>query len=155
MLASLKNLLSEQFSLDTANDADNTQHALGVATAALAMDIARVDNSFDEAERRHIIDAISRQFSFSEEETKKLIELADDKLEQSVSLHDFTRALNNSLDRDEKIQIVRLLWDVAWADNKLDKYEEYFIRKMADLLYVSHADYIRVKLAAEEARQAV
>lgn len=155
MLASLKNFLSEQFSLDTTDEGDETQHALGVATAALAMDIARADNSVDESERRHIIAAISEQFSFSEEETKKLIELADDKLEQSVSLYDFTRQLNDGLDRNEKIQIVRLLWDVAWADNELNKYEEYFIRKIADLLYVSHADYIRVKLAAEEARQAV
>ena len=53
--------------------------------------------------------------------------------------------LNDNLDAEEKIHVIELLWQVAFADAVLDKYEEYYIRKIADLLYISHKDYIRTK----------
>ncbi|MDZ7734821.1 MAG: TerB family tellurite resistance protein [Gammaproteobacteria bacterium] len=153
MLASLRNFLAEQFSLETDSGADTEHHELGLATAALAMDIARADETMDDAERRHIAEAVADYFSLAGPETEKIMQLADTRLEESVSLYDFTRQLNDGLDRQERVEIVRLLWDVAWADNEIHKYEEHFIRKIADLLYVSHSDYIRAKLAAEEDRQ--
>ncbi len=66
-------------------------------------------------------------------------------------MYEFTRQLKDGLDRQERIEIIRLLWDVAWADAEIHKHEEFFIRKIADLLHVSHSDFIRAKLAAEEA----
>lgn len=152
MLASFRNFLAEQFSLETDNDNDSAHHELGLATAALAMEIARADNSMDDAERRHIAAAIADYFSLTPAESEKILQLADTRLEESVSLYDFTRQINDNLNRSERVEIVRLLWDVAWADNEIHKYEEHFIRKIADLLYVSHPDYIRAKLMAEEAR---
>lgn len=152
MLASLKNLLSEQFGLDTNEQTDDGHHELGLATAALAMDIARADNNMDADERQHIAEALARYFSLSAEETERLMQLADTQLQESVSMYDFTRQLKEGLDRQERIEIIRLLWDVAWRDNEIHKYEEHFIRKIADLLYVSHSDYIHAKLSAEKAR---
>ena len=153
MLDSLRNFLAEQFSLETDSENDSEHHELGLATAALAMDIAGADDKMDDAERRHIASAIADYFSLTGPETEKVIQLADTRLQESVSLYDFTRQIKDGLDRQERVEIVRLLWDVAWADNQIHKYEEHFIRKIADLLYVSHSDYIRAKLAAEEARQ--
>lgn len=152
MLASLRNLLTEQFSLDDSNYAADGNHELGLATAALAMDIARADSSMDDNEREHIASALADYFSLTAEETEKIMQLAHSRLEESVSLYDFTSQLKEGLDRRERIEIIRLLWDVAWADNEIHKYEEHFIRKISDLLHVSHSDYIRAKLAAEEER---
>jgi len=153
MLASLRNFLADQFALKADEQAGDQHHELGLATAALAMDIARADEGMDEAERRHIAAALAEYFSLTAEESESIMQLADTRLEESVSLYEFTRQLNDGLTREEKIDIIRLLWDVAWTDNEIHKYEEHFIRKIADLLYVSHSDYIRAKLGAEEARQ--
>ncbi len=67
-----------------------------------------------------------------------------------MSLYEFTRLLNEQLSREERIRIVEMLWRVAFVDSVIDKYEEYYIRKIADLLYVSHRDYIKAKHRVSE-----
>ncbi len=84
-------------------------------------------------------------FNIAVEQVDELIDLARREVDLAVSLHDFTRMLNDNLNASEKIQVIELLWQVAFADAVLDKYEEYYIRKIADLLYISHKDYIRTK----------
>lgn len=153
MLASLKNFLTEKFSLDENESSKDAHHELGLATAALAMDIARADSSMDDQERQHIASALANYFSLTAAETERVMRLADTRLQESVSMYDFTSQLKDGLDRQERVEIIRLLWDVAWADNEIHKYEEHFIRKIADLLHVSHSDYIHAKLAAEDSRK--
>ena len=53
--------------------------------------------------------------------------------------------MHRHLDREEKVRVLEYLWQIAYADNVLDKYEEHAIRKVADLLYLSHADFITAK----------
>jgi uncharacterized tellurite resistance protein B-like protein len=48
------------------------------------------------------------------------------------------------------MKLVENMWRVAFSDQKLDKYEEALIRKVADLIYVSHQDFIKTKLAARD-----
>lgn len=152
MLASLKNFLQEQFSLAETAEQDPEQHSLELATAVLAIEIARADEAVADEERHHIAEVMSRHFHLATEEAKKVVELADEHTEQAVSLYEFTSTLNDGLSYQERIEIIRLLWEVAWSNNEIHKYEEYFMRKIADLLYVSHPDYIRAKLAVEEQR---
>ena len=83
-------------------------------------------------------------------EIEDLINLAEKEIDHAVSLHDFTRLLNESFSKAEKINVIENLWHVAYADSILDKYEEYYIRKVADLLYISHSDYIQSKLKAAD-----
>ncbi len=71
MLASLKNLLHEQFSLNSDDGADQQHHDLGLATAILATDIARADENMDDDERRHIAAAIADYFSIRQAETEQ------------------------------------------------------------------------------------
>lgn len=152
MLASLKNFLRDQFSLTDQATEDPEQHSLELATAVLAIEIARADEAMDDAERHHIAEVVSRHFSLTDAEARKIVDLADKHMTQAVSLYDYTRTLNDALSYKERIEIIRLLWEVAWANDEIHKYEEYFMRKIADLLYVSHGDYIRTKLAVEEGR---
>ena len=63
-----------------------------------------------------------------------------------ISLYDWTKIINDTFDYDERVNVLRTLWDVAHADNIIDKYEDYTIRKIADLIYVKHSDFIRAKL---------
>lgn len=149
MLKSLKDFFEIGLSGDSQN-APTTPHSLELAAAVLMMEISLADSNIQEEERLVIQGALEKSFDLSGEEAAMLVELAETEVNHSVSLHDFTRLLNEKLDAGEKVKIVELLWKVAFADAVIDKYEEYFVRKIADLLYVSHKDYIRTKHKASE-----
>jgi uncharacterized tellurite resistance protein B-like protein len=68
-------------------------------------------------------------------------------------MHPFTSMINDNYEYDQKVNLLTLMWKVAFVDDNLDKYEEAMIRKIADLLYISHRDYIKVKHIAEEKRE--
>ncbi len=121
-----------------------------LATAALLMEMARADFTVQEVERREVAELLRRTFELSGEETAELVSLAEQASRESVSLQEFTRLINRHFPPERKEQVVRLLWEVAFADARIDKYEEYLVRKVADLLYVSHTAFIRAKLAAQE-----
>ncbi|MGH8511179.1 MAG: TerB family tellurite resistance protein [Nitrososphaera sp.] len=121
-------------------------HALNLATAALLVEISRADNHVSDSERAFIIEAMRKSFGLDELEARELVQLADRAADQAVSLTEFTRLLNQNLTQEDRVSIVQSLWQVANADTDIDKYEEYYVRKIADLLYVSHSDFIRTKL---------
>ena len=143
MLGKLKGmLLGDTAYKDTAVDSDERQE---LALAALLVEMARAD--FDESQDEHnrIIDLLSQHFELSSAEALELLKRAREANDKSVCLFDFTRALHESLDDEQKLAVIRLLWQVALADAKLDKYEDYLVRKVADLLYVPHSDVMRMK----------
>ena len=79
------------------------------------------------------------------ENSKLLFSQAEDKLNESVSLHEFTKDLHDNLDQDQKEEVITLLWKLAISDDNLDKYEDYLVRKIADLLYVSNSIVLKIK----------
>ncbi len=97
--------------------------------------------------------ALARAFELGDSELAELVALAEAEQDAAVCLHGFTRTINDSLDLEQKARIVELLWSVAYADGDLDRYEEHVIRKVSELLYVPHADYIAAKLRAEQHAQ--
>lgn len=125
---------------------ERREQALRLATTALMFEIARADATVSEVEERAIAATVTRVFGLSEGETRRLLGQADARADEAVSLYEFTRVLNDHLDRDERTHVIELLWQVAHADARIDKYEEYFVRKIADLLHVSHGDFIRTRL---------
>ena len=125
-------------------------HALNLATAALLVEISRADNHVSDSERAAMIEALRKSFELDELEAQELVQLADRAADQAVSLTEFTRLLNQNLTQEDRVSIVQSLWQVANADTDIDKYEEYYVRKIADLLYVSHSEFIRTKLRVIE-----
>ncbi|CAN5847803.1 TerB family tellurite resistance protein [soil metagenome] len=125
-------------------------HALNLATAALLVEISRADNHVSDSERAAMIEALRKSFGLDELEAQELVQLADRAADQAVSLTEFTRLLNQNLTQEDRVSIVQSLWQVANADTDIDKYEEYYVRKIADLLYVSHSEFIRTKLRVIE-----
>jgi uncharacterized tellurite resistance protein B-like protein len=143
MIGKLKNILmgDKAFSANAENQEDRQQLAL----ASLLVEMARAD--FDETHDEHslIIDLLASHYDLSSAEALELLNKARAANDKAVCLFDFTRALHKSLDEEQKQTVIRLLWQVANADDKLDKYEDFLVRKVADLLYVSHSDVIRLK----------
>jgi uncharacterized tellurite resistance protein B-like protein len=116
-----------------------------LAAAVLMVEISLADSRLQDEERRVIENALTRQFHLSPEDASEMIAAAEREVDHAVSLHDFTRMINEHLDMQEKIRIVERLWEVAFADAVLDKYEEYYIRKIADLLYVPHVQFVKTR----------
>lgn len=149
MFDSIRKLFAAQLA-DLTGGAASVEHRYKLATAALLLEVTRADHDVCAAETALVRKALSRAFELGEAELAELIELAEVEHDAAVCLHSFTRTINDSLDNGQKSHIIELLWMVAYADGDLDSHEEHLIRKVADLLHVSHAQFIAAKLRAEE-----
>lgn len=129
------------------------RHEVGerLATALLLAELARADDKVESSEQAVIERLLAERFGLQREEARALLEKAEARDENAVSLYDYVKSLNERLDYPGRCDIVEMLWRVAWADGHLDRYEEHELRKIAGLLYVSDDDFIRTKLRAMEA----
>jgi uncharacterized tellurite resistance protein B-like protein len=115
------------------------------ATAVLLVEIARADHELHEHEVAAIDEQLVRCFGIEPESAAELVARARHAAEESVSLHEFTRLLHAEMSYTEKESVVEMLWRIAFADRNLDKYEDYMIAKIAELLYVARGDVIRLR----------
>ena len=109
------------------------------------IDVARADDVFDESEFDRVLQLVERHFKLTPEQAAELVNQADEKADDLVSAYEFTQQLHEHLNEDEKARIVGLLWQIAYADGRLDKYEDSLVRKISDLLYVSRGRSMRLK----------
>ena len=124
-----------------------------LAAAVLLLEVARADDAHAPAERAALRAGLMRDFGVAEPTVDALLEEAQARAQASVSLFDFVQTLNRSMGQDDKRGLLTLLWEVAHADGRIDPHEEHLLRRIADLLHVPHADFIRGKLAAAEKRK--
>lgn len=148
MLDAIKAFLSGKAFADQADEPP--EHRTHLATAALLLEVGIADFELGEQELSEIANALRNHFHFSASESEELLRLARAAHDQHVSIHPFLKLVNESFTPAQKRQMVESMWRVAYADKRLDKYEEYQIRKIADLLYVSHKDFIRAKLRVQD-----
>ncbi len=118
---------------------------LQLATAVLMVDVARADSDFSPEEFDRVVALATRHFGLTADEAAELTNRADETAEDLVSLHEFTQLLHGQLDEDQKADVVRLLWRVAFADGRLDMYEDALVLKISDLLHVSRGLVMRLK----------
>ena len=76
--------------------------------------------------------------------------LAHEKAEESTSLYEFTALVNTQFSVDAKLSLIKNMWRIAFADGEVDRYEDGVIRRVSELIYVSHSDFIRMKIAARD-----
>lgn len=150
MLASISTFFDQYLKPATEQDDTADEHALQLATAALLLEMCHSDQNIDERETEKLLDILRNQYQLAEDELEQLLTLADDEARQATSLYQFTSLFNEAWGYPQKLQLISQLWEVAYADGNLDRYEEHLIRKVADLLYVSHSDFIRCKLQVRE-----
>ena len=124
-----------------------------LAAAVLLLEVARADYEHHGAERAALRAGLAREFQVAEAALDALLDQAELRAKQSVSLFDFVQTLNRTMSADDKRALLRLLWDVAHADGRVDPHEEHLLRRIADLLHLSHADFIRGKLDAAEKKE--
>lgn len=134
--------------LGAAPDAQDDAHARDLAVAALLVEVLRADYESGADERRQVLDGIRGLLGLGAAECEALLAQAERSVDRAHDLHQFTSALNDSLPHAEKLALLEQLWRVAQADATVHKYEEHLIRRVADLLHVSHREFIAAKLRA-------
>ncbi len=122
-----------------------TEERIRHATAVLLVEIARADHELAQRELDEVRAQLATAFELSEQEAGDLLARALAAVEEAVSLHEFTRILHSEMAYEEKEAMIEMLWRIALADRNLDKYEDYMIAKIADLLYVARGDVLRLK----------
>ncbi len=120
------------------------------AAAVLLVEAMMADHHVAESEIQQLILSLQDIFSISVEHSQSLMSLAREKHNELVSLQEMTRIINATKDQELKKNIIFAMWCIALADENKDKYEEHLIRKVAELLYISHADFIQARLKAEK-----
>jgi len=143
MLNSIKSFFETHFQLN--ESPENTDHQLKLASAALLIEMMQQDGEVHDQERQTVRKVLAQKFQLTETELHELYELAKQEAHQATDYHQFTRLIAEHYSLPEKIKLVELLWQVAYADGHLDKYEEHMVRRIADLIYVSHADFMQAK----------
>ena len=108
-----------------------------VAAAALLVEAARMDDDFDEAERRKIVELVTDRFELSGEEGETLLQIAESRVEDSVQTFGFTRVVKESFSHEERIDLMEMLWQVVYVDGKLHDLEASLMRRIAGLIFVT------------------
>lgn len=121
-----------------------------LACAALLIEVAVIDQNFDASEFETLQRILQDLFKLSADECTTLTALAHAESDESTSMYQFTQLVNQHCSNNDKFDLLVNMWQIAYADGDLDKYEEYIIRKVSDLIYMAHGDFIRAKHAARD-----
>ncbi|MEM7443724.1 MAG: TerB family tellurite resistance protein [Pseudomonadota bacterium] len=113
---------------------------LRLAAAALLVEQARMDETIDDSEHDRIVELVRWRFKLGEEEAAELVQSAEGLTSGPAQWYGLTAKIKNAFNQDERIQMIEMLWDVAYADGKLDDMEANLIRRIAGLLYVDDRD---------------
>jgi uncharacterized tellurite resistance protein B-like protein len=132
-------------------DERDPDHAIRVATAALLVEVARIDGEVSETERAAVLRAVRGKFGVSEDEARTLLDLAEAEVKQANDYYQFTSLINRTFTPEQKARVIEQMWAAAYADGELSAHENHVMRKLGDLLYVPHAVYIDAKMRAKAA----
>lgn len=131
--------------LQTETD-ENKGQKLQEACAVLLIEVSKADYDESSIERDTIRSLLTSGFNLSEQKINELLQLAQNESDGATSMYPFVKLINENYEYQQRVELVSKMWQVAYADNELSEYEDFIIRKIADLLHVSHSDFIRTKL---------
>ena len=138
--------------IGTASVEDRSEHSLQLATAVLLIEVMRSDFESTEQEQATILNILKERFHLPDDEVAQLAALGLQAVKDTNDFYQFTSVINRELEYAEKVLIIEYMWQVAYADNQISAHENHLMRKIADLFYISHGDYIAAKMRAKAAR---
>ena len=140
MLTLIKDWFHERILISAVGEADEV--LLRRAAAVLLCEIMHADNTVDAAEQKMILEAMQTFLEMSPADASMLYDEVQLLMQDALSLQKFTSLLNEHYDEERKLILLRWLWRVVYADGRMDAYEELLVRRISDLLYIRHSDYI-------------
>lgn len=149
MIDSIKDFFAQFIEPGIVSSSTGTQ-GLQIATAALLLEMMRMDDELRDEERQAIAHTLQVQFRLAPAQIETLMALAEQEAREANDYYQFTSLINQHCDQSQKVRIIENLWHVAMIDGHLDAHELHLMRKLADLLYIGHADYVSAKQRARE-----
>ena len=125
---------------------NSTDHDIRVATCALLVEIARIDETFSQDELELLLSILKDKYGLSRDNAEDLILEAEKELENSLDLWQFAKLINENYSNQEKLEIVETLWRIVFVDGKMDQHEHYLMGKLKNLLRLSQNQLIEAKL---------
>jgi uncharacterized tellurite resistance protein B-like protein len=153
MLNAFKNLLTSLVAPNDTQSPAEVAHSLQLSTAVLLVEVMRADPMINAAEEAATMAALRQKFTLTDDELTQLVALAEHTAKGANDYFSFTSRMNEQFSQAQKIKVVELMWQVAYADAHLDANENHLISKIAGLLHVTHGEYIAAKMHAREAAQ--
>lgn len=129
------------------------RHSVELATAALLVEVVRSDAGITASEQKAVMRAVREKFNLSEQEAQAIFNLAEQEVRTANDYYQFTSLINRRFDQQHKQHIIELMWRVAYADSELAAHENHVLRRIAELLHITHADYIAAKMRARDAAE--
>lgn len=126
-------------------DSSSDERRWHLAAAILLFEVARSDHQLEETELQRLQQVLREQWSLDESALQELLQVAGREAEHSASLHKHLDVINRDFNQRQKYALLCGLWQVACADGEIHHYEEHLIRRLADLLYLPHSEFIRAK----------
>ena len=145
----LKRLL--QIFASPAEPTVNASQRIPLAAAVLLLEVAYADGEFHSAEENMIGNLLTEHFAVAPELQQELLELAQQHRNDSSGLHQYTREINMAFSQPEKEQIIEAIWQLVYADGRLDRYEDALMRQLGSLIGLSHRQLIEAKLRVVKA----
>ena len=128
-------------------DSDNKSVSFDfeLTAAVLAYEIARIDGEVDEDELKILMSELVLIANKTNKDESEILEIIESYSKNSVSFHDFVEDINKEYSKDQKMNLLRFMWDVAYADSQLDIEEERLIRRVADLIKIKDIEVLKLK----------
>ncbi|MBS9402464.1 TerB family tellurite resistance protein [Halomonas sp. TRM85114] len=123
--------------------------SLELATAALLCEVVRADYHIDDAELDTLHRLLKSHFGLADAQVTELMEMAHEEVDDAVDHYQFVSLIKENYDYEKRCELIEMMWSLALADGERHHLEEHRIRRLADLLHVGHADFIRGKLLAQ------
>ena len=147
MIESIKSFFEKNLTKKEEEEAPSSAMSrVDLTCAALLVEVMNSDHELDEREHQEFMAVLQKSYNIAESDLEELIQLAKDEASEATSLYEFTKLINDKYDYEQKVELIENMWRIAFSDKRLDKYEDHLIRKVSELIYVSHSDFIKTKL---------
>ena len=148
MLAAIKNFFDSNLAIAATGSESKLPQVdkIQLACAALLIEVMNSDHAQDSREMATFVGVLESSLQLDAHKLSEVVDLAQSEARQATSLYEFTGLINVNYTYEEKLSLMENMWRVAYSDSQLDKYEDHLIRKVSELIYVRHSDFIRTKL---------
>ena len=138
--------LMQRFKGDAARDANPAHDPLRLATATVLLEIGYADGTLTPGEDTDLLTYLQRAFALGEDDARDLVKAAAEIRNRTIDHFAITNYIRKNASLEERIEVVRAMWRIVYADGKLTDYEGYLVRKLADLLGLEHHVMIETKV---------
>jgi uncharacterized tellurite resistance protein B-like protein len=146
MFEKIKNLLTGSTQYENESMSNNNLMRVRIATAVILLEVAHADEDYSPKEDAGIVEILKKSFNLDNEEVGELLEVSEEERKGSIDIWHFTNIINKHFNDEEKYRVVENIWQIIYADGRLDKYEDHIVHKLSSLLHVPHERLIEAKL---------